>query len=87
MQTIITMKYSEKSNIPLIYAERYGIIYKKIRRENKEVFINVPINEYITDINTIRIIGDILSNVLRAEPVRSITQKKCVISTKSMVSS
>lgn len=65
MQTMITMKYSGKSGMPLIYAERYGIIYKEIRRENKEVFINVSINEYITDSNTVRIIGDILSNVLR----------------------
>lgn len=50
MRTIITMKYNNKSSMPLIYAERYGIVYTEIRRENEDIFINIPIDEYITDI-------------------------------------
>ncbi len=69
MQTIITMKYNEKSSIPLMYAERYGIIHKEIRRENENIFINIPIDECVTDGKTISIIKNILSNILRAEPV------------------
>ncbi len=65
MKTIITMKYNEKSSIPLMYAERYGIIYKEIRRE----FINIPIDECVTDRITVLLIEDMLSKILRAEPV------------------
>lgn len=69
MRTIITMKYNKKSSMPLIQAERYGIVYTEIRRENEDIFINIPIDEYITDSNTISIIKNILSNILRTEPV------------------
>lgn len=69
MQTIITMKYNEKSSMPLMYVERYGIIFKETRKENEDIFISVPVDGYITDSNTISIIRNILSNILRAEPV------------------
>ncbi len=65
MQTMITMKYNEKSNMPSMYAERYGIIYKEIRRE----FINILIDECVTDRITVLLIEDMLSKILRAEPV------------------
>lgn len=48
-----------------MYAERYGIIYKEIRRE----FINIPIDECVTDRITVLLIEDMLSKILRAEPV------------------
>jgi len=68
MQTIITMKHSEKSHMPSMYAERYGIIYKEIRRENEDVFISVPVDECVTDRITVLLIEDMLSKILRAEP-------------------
>lgn len=69
MQTVITMKYSENSNMPLMYAERYGIIYTEIDKKNEYIFINVPVDEYIMDRGTILILGDMLSKILRAEPI------------------
>ncbi len=69
MRTIITMKYNEKSNMPSMYSARYGIIYSEIGRENQEVFIEVPVDEYITDGKTVLLIKNMLSKILRAEPV------------------
>ncbi|MCM1231666.1 MAG: DEAD/DEAH box helicase family protein [Ruminococcus flavefaciens] len=68
MQTMITMKYSEKSYMPSIYAERYGIVYKEIRAD-EYVFIDIPIDEYIINKNTILTLEDMFSKILRAEPV------------------
>ena len=68
MKTIISMRYNEKSDMPSMYSERYGITYAEVRREDECVYIDIPIDEYIADDNSIRIITNILRNVLRAEP-------------------
>lgn len=62
------MRYNEKSDMPSMYSERYGITYAEVRREDEWVYIDIPIDEYIADDNSIRITADILRNVLRAEP-------------------
>lgn len=62
------MRYNEKSDMPSMYSERYGITYSEVRREDEWVYIDIPIDEYIADDNSIRIITNILRNVLKAEP-------------------
>lgn len=71
MKTIISMRYNEKSDMPSMYSERYGITYSEVRREDEWVYIDIPIDEYIADDNSIRIITNILRNVLKAENRRT----------------
>ena len=59
MKTIISMRYNEKSDMPSMYSERYGIKYAEVRREDEWVYIDIPIDEYIADDNSIRITADI----------------------------
>ena len=53
MKTIISMRYNEKSDMPSMYSERYGITYSEVRREDEWVYIDIPIDEYIADDNSI----------------------------------
>lgn len=85
MKTIISMKYNEKSNMPTMYSERYGISYAEIGRKDEWVYIEIPIDECITDNNSISIICDILKHVLRAEPTKNYISEDYSIRSNSLI--
>ncbi|MGN0631976.1 MAG: hypothetical protein ACI4JN_11690 [Ruminococcus sp.] len=85
MKTIISMKYNEKSNMPTMYSERYGISYAEIGRKDEWVYIEIPIDECITDNNSISIICDILKHVLRAEPTENYISEDYSIWSNSLI--